>query len=714
MRTEQAIFDELAVLCTSKGFIHAIAFLCFRDNTVKFKDELEAEDMAHLFSDSRLIRTEMTTLIGLMMRSHIDFTLPPQKVLSEYIEHSEKLLVELHQAMLNASRDDILESAMQQGSNPFTVGEVLREPIFYGGESAYTFQYRDLAPRKYRADTDWLLHNKNIDMEVARDVCRNIAVLLDERLMETLKSLENKPMPEWTLLPGFAFSCEELAALTGHSVDSVRAVVEAFTVPERERNGTFTALHEFNVAYSYPFIRRGPDKFILLQYYGISEALYETPFYWMCDDEEYTPTALQHRGVFVEAFAAERLAHVFGSDHVFKNVEIFKSKGEVLGEIDVLVCFGNRAIVLQAKSKKLTLEARKGNDRQLQRDFKAAIQGAVDQAFECAELLGDPSVTLRCRDGKPVLLSERPRTIFPVSVVADHYPALAFQARQFLNVTPTERIVPPLVTDVFTLDTITEMLTSPLRLLSYLDRRADIGDKMMARHETILLSYHLKKNLWLENDVDLMMLHDDISAPLDVAMAVRRDGIPGEATPDGILTRFAGTPFAKIIAEIESKENTVAIDLGFMLLELSESTVREIDDGISQIMARTMQDGNLHDFTIGISSISTGLTIHCSWLGDRAAELRLRRHCEVRKYSQKASTWFGLAMRPDGLIQFAIKLIGAWRFQREMEDKLRDVPSAQPLAVMARQKLAAMSVVPVVADGSISAAACSGGRGRFK
>ena len=360
MRTEQAIFDELAALCTSQGFIHAIAYLCFRDNTVRFKDKLRPEDMAHLFSESRLIRTEITTLIGLMIRAPIDFTLAPPKVLSEYIEQSEKLLVKLHQAMLNAGKDDLLESAMQQGNNPFTAGEVFREPIFYGGESAYTFQYRDLAPQKYKADADWLVHNKNIDMEVARDVCRNIAVLLDERLMETLKSLENKPMPEWTLLPGFAFSCEELAAPTGHSIDSVRAVVEAFTLPERERNGTFTALHEFNVAYSYPFIRRGPDKFILLQYYGISEALYETPFYWMCRDEVYKQTAQKHRGEFTESFAAQRLTQVFGSDHVFKNVEIFKSKGEVLGEIDVLVCFGNRAIVLQAKSKKLTLEARKG------------------------------------------------------------------------------------------------------------------------------------------------------------------------------------------------------------------------------------------------------------------------------------------------------------------------------------------------------------------
>ena len=161
--------------------------------------------------------------------------------------------------------------------------------------------------------------------------------------METLQSLKDKPTVEWTMLPGFVFSCDELVAHTMQPAKSVRAVVEAFTVPEGERNATFTSLHAFNAAYTYPFIRRGPDEFLLLQYYGIAEALYETPFYWMCADEAYAPTALRHRGDFSEAFAAERLTRVFGSDRVFQNVEILKSKGETLGEIDILVLFGDRA-----------------------------------------------------------------------------------------------------------------------------------------------------------------------------------------------------------------------------------------------------------------------------------------------------------------------------------------------------------------------------------
>jgi hypothetical protein len=282
MRTEQEIFDDLAALCLSKGYIHALAAICFRDNIIGFKDELKPENMEPLFSHSRLIRTEVTTLIGLMMRGPIDFSLPPQETISEYGARSDALLEELHQAIFTVRPDLFsLDKLQEPDFNPFKYGDVLREAIFYGGESAYTFQYRDLAPAKYGADADWLKRNKGIELDVAQEVCRDVATLLNARLMQTLTSLRDKPPAEWTMLDGFTFSSEEIAARIGRPIEAVRVVVEAFAAPQAERNVTFKSLYDFNSAYAYPFIRRGPDEFVLLQQYGIAEALYETPFYWM-------------------------------------------------------------------------------------------------------------------------------------------------------------------------------------------------------------------------------------------------------------------------------------------------------------------------------------------------------------------------------------------------------------------------------------------------
>ena len=67
-REEHEIFSELAALCTAPGFAHAIAFFCYRDNLVRFGKELTPDDLTHLSSGSQLIRTEISTLIGLLTR----------------------------------------------------------------------------------------------------------------------------------------------------------------------------------------------------------------------------------------------------------------------------------------------------------------------------------------------------------------------------------------------------------------------------------------------------------------------------------------------------------------------------------------------------------------------------------------------------------------------------------------------------------------------
>jgi hypothetical protein len=81
MRDESLIFQDITTLCTSRGYVHALAYLCFRDSVIMYAGEIHAEDMRKLFSPDRLIRTETSTLIGLMVQHEIDWSLPdPQTV----------------------------------------------------------------------------------------------------------------------------------------------------------------------------------------------------------------------------------------------------------------------------------------------------------------------------------------------------------------------------------------------------------------------------------------------------------------------------------------------------------------------------------------------------------------------------------------------------------------------------------------------------------
>jgi hypothetical protein len=668
MRKEQEIFDDLAKLCTTSGYVHAIAHFSFRDNIVSYVGEMKPEDMQHLFSDTRLIRTELSTLKGLLIKQEIDYALPSPAVMQEYLAKTEALLGELHHAMSEpmwAGLDPKKVSA--EGFNPFTSGTVLREPIFYGGESAYSFQYRDLAAPKYASDDEWLKTHKGFSIGIARDVVHAVARVQGDKLTATRNALKEALADVETVFPAFLFTTDEVARESGINRDAVQRVLTAFALPAGERNEGFNELHDFNVANALPLLPVDDGEFVLFHIYSLVEALYEAPFYWMCADTAYVTTAMRHRGRFTEDFSRERLDQVFGKDKVYSNLDIFEAKGRKVGEIDVLVIFGNRAIVLQAKSKRLTLEARRGNNAQIRDDFKKSIQDSYDQGYACATMLLDPKYRLINSASEQISIPHVLTEVYIICVVADHYPALAFQARQFLRSATTDVIQPPFIMDVFALDAITEMLQSPLRLLNYVSQRTKYVDKLLAHHEMTILSYHLKKNLWLDDEFDQVMLHDDISIDLNIAMAVRRDGVAGERTPAGILTRFSSTSLGRIVEQIEERPDPATIDLGLMLLTLGENTVVEVSKGIDAIADQARKDRKSHDFTVGIGSGGTGLTIHCNDDPVAVSGPRLQGHCHKRKYTQKADTWFGLCILPDQRLRFGLNLNYKWEQSAEMD-----------------------------------------------
>ena len=172
-RSEQECFDELAELCRRPGYVHAIANFCLRDQVVGFGDALTGKEYSKLFARERLIRTELSTLIGLMLRAPRDLALPSSKQISYYGERSEALLAELHEAM-NRPMVEHMKAAVADPSkrelNPFASAEVMREPIFYSAESAYSFQFRDFAERRYARDEGWLLKEKGFSASEAKRV----------------------------------------------------------------------------------------------------------------------------------------------------------------------------------------------------------------------------------------------------------------------------------------------------------------------------------------------------------------------------------------------------------------------------------------------------------------------------------------------------------------------------------------------------------------
>lgn len=681
VRDEAVIFTDLSELSASSGFVHALAYLCFRDNTFSYNIDkgVESDDVLQQFSMERLVRTEISALIGLAFKHGIDFKIPEPQELQQYVDKAEELLSEFHLAMM-PSPDNFFKDGQVQPEKMMEMissGEMLREAIFYGGESAFHFQYRDLCLKKYQKDSDFFLEQKGYTLQQAYDVIYCLEELHNGHLNCNMEDMVTKDPSEWTFLPAFIFSYAEVASACKHDLSIVKNVLNSFSASGS--NETYTSIDSFNITNAYPVIKMNGEEFLLLQYYSLVEAFYETPFFWFLENSKYKSTALKNRGEFTEEFAYERLIRVFGEKNVYKNINIYGSDGNIAGEVDVLVTYADRAIVLQAKSKKLTLQARQGNNISLESDFEKAVQAAYDQAYSCAEFMLEPDkYSLKHEDGTQLDKIGKLKEIYITCLLSDHYPALFTQSKQFLKTQESEVILSPYVMDVFFLDTLTEMLDRPLHFLSYINRRATYDKQVYASFELTVLSYHLRKNLWVEDDLSYMHLGDDVCADLDLAMMVRRRGIPGNDTPEGILTEYEGTPIDRVMKQIEQNENTNIIDFAFLLHSLSGDTIHQINKAIDRITGLSRRDGKTHDLTLFFDKPDCGFTIHTNAYPKEMALKSLGDHCERRKYTSKASKWHGICLLPsDGSFRFGVTLDFEWQYSAKMGEIVRHLPKPQ-------------------------------------
>lgn len=664
MRTESEIFSDLANLASQNGFVYVLGWIVLNDNLSIYEGEMEVEDLDNLYTKDRLIRTEISTLAGLMAKNNISFACPTHEVFEDLVAQTYKLMNELHEAILSPTKLDL--KAIENKSLPDT-SKMLRESFFYDGENAYYFQFRDLVAKKYGADDNWFIENRHFSVYEYEAVIKATCQILQERTELLREIISDSGINLERLLEIYTIKVSRVANLTELSNDTVENILQEFSINENS-NSSFTSINDFNEYNAKPLFEMEQGTYLLLQIYSITEAFYDSPFYWMLEDKKYIDQAMENRGNFAEEYTAERMIEVFGKDNVFANVNIGISRKNIVGEIDTLVIFADRAIIVQAKAKRLTIEARKGNDQKIRKDFKASVQDSYDQGLSCAEFLSDSNYKLFDSNDNEIKIEKNFRNIHIFCLVLDPYPSLNFQAREFLEYRTSDVISPPFVLDIFVLDVLAEFLSSPLRFLAYIETRVNYFERVSSTNEFAVLSFHLLRNLFIDDDVHMVLLQDDIASKLDISMMARRDGISGPLTPDGILTRFEGTIYDHLIKSLEHEDNIAANNLGFALLQGSEDSTNLINESIERLVNDAIAHKGNPDFSVGIPN--TGITFHCNSLPIEEAHKRLITHCSVKKYSQKSDSWFGVILSPELMPQilFCVHMNEDWEYSKDMED----------------------------------------------
>ena len=183
---------------------------------------------------------------------------------------------------------------------------------------------------------------------------------------------------------------------------------------------------------------------------------------------------MPNRGKATTSIAYEMMVQVFGTTRVFQDVRVMRNKGQAVTDIDILTFVGNKAVVIQAKSKKLTQLARRGSEKGLRADFKAAIQDAYDQGIACRRALLDHRHTFVDNAGNQLRLEESLDDVYLVCLTSDNYPSLSRQTAHLLNRTPDNP--PPIALSLLDLDILSFYLNDPFDFVHYERQRAVTGD----------------------------------------------------------------------------------------------------------------------------------------------------------------------------------------------------------------------------------------------
>lgn len=533
VRQESQVFNDLEVLCSTPGYFEVIALICLKDIFIHAPNgDVTIEVIADNHDKSKLSRAEISVLIALACKNNSFFNEIDKRELFSLVTQTYVIMEELHDSMFNVSKIDY------SNFDNFSFAELglIREAVFYSGEGAFKHQYRDLSLIRYEKDNAWLEKNKGFRVEECVEIISYIETLQVEKINRFIKEAGGFDLESYVEV--FKFNFEQIAVGTGINEERVKSFLIAMSAKSDDGLAGFNEVDSFNYRNAFPIINIGNNEYVVYQVYSLWESLYESPFFWFNDDDSYREVAKKNRGDYAEFFAYSSLIKVFGESSVFKNVNLYKGKS-VVGEIDVLVVCSGIVLVIQAKSKRLTINARKGEVNAIKKDFNQAVQSAYNQAISCISFLGEDGVDVVDENDCSLDVSNN-RFFFPICLLSDYYPSLTTQARELLEYRTTEHIMHPYIMDVFLLDLLTEMLDTPVFFLDYLYKRCFYNTSIIATHELVVLSLYLKTNLYFEEKFSLAYLEENISADLELAMLVRRDNYQGERTPSGMLTIHNG------------------------------------------------------------------------------------------------------------------------------------------------------------------------------
>lgn len=373
------------------------------------------------------------------------------------------------------SLPEVLKNTMESPS-------LVQEAIFYGGEGAYDLQYTSFIEEKYKMDRDWIFENKGIDINKLHPFYITIRQLLAKKMLEYREDMVRTHYDtQYDITYPYIIDIADVV----NADSEYQRILDLFSFDlERPSEIRINGIEDFNPLVETPLIKIDKGRLFIPKCNIVACSLYELPFFWIGKDSEYyIKYGSANRGDAAETITKKLLDRIFPSENVLKNVIIIQRKN-ICAEIDILVKIDDVALIFQVKSKRLSIDSRKGNKETISKDFEQAIGKAYEQALASESKMKEPNSIIVC-GGREVFVWDVKKTV-KIGITLDYFPAVEAILRRGLG-----QDVPFISMSVFDLDMLTRYLSAE-QFVDYVTFRVQHRRELFNSSEAGYLGFFLK------------------------------------------------------------------------------------------------------------------------------------------------------------------------------------------------------------------------------
>ena len=563
--------EELRTLTLEPGFIYTFAKVAANNAFIIAREEKVIQNVP--------TQKELSLVARQIAQAPVDLAiLPDEDTLKQQQQRLNDTLNRIHSTAGEAQQHAVLEllkEQIQEAERTHDLkqppsfkaplpGQALIEAFFYTGDGAYDFQFLDMASHKYGLDAKWLAENTGLSIDRLVRVVKRLERLQQCRFVLYLQAPTHHVRLQRALAI-FSFSRSDVAFLSSEEFDSF---IDRFSIVLGPNTDPLQSKGAINELEFRPVLQFDTDHFFIPSQFKLAESIFESPSYWMREDTLYADTASHHKGEATEAIAEKLLNRVFGAQ-VYKNVQVKRGHHDV-AEIDVLAWVRDRIILVQAKSKGLTVLSRLGDDESIRVDFDQAIQEAFGQGVISRAALLDPAHSILDAKGNPLPLPNKIAEVYLLCLSLSPFPVVQHMLDSFLNKEAADPY--PVAMSVFDLDIVTTYLDQPLEFLHYIHHRVESAESISGHNEVTWLAHYLTMGK-LPSQVKPAVLLSDYARLIDEdfpnlrnrRLLLARDlGFPTGARP-GLFTpeqlRVLHDTFHRLRARINNQERNHLIRL---------------------------------------------------------------------------------------------------------------------------------------------------------